>query len=218
MLDSPSTLTDRRAFLARMGAGAALLGAGAAPLAGLVRRSDPDLDDWFDGITGLHKVVFDAPAMNGGLPAIWPRVYLLTMKEAYPDLADGDQTAVLVLRHNAIAMGMQDAMWAKYRFGEEYGVQDGSAPATRNVFATIEGLPLPDLGVRRLIDTGVKVGLCNMALTAGSMEAAAKTGGDAAAIKQDWVDHLLPGIQIVPSGVMAVSRAQEKGCAYVYAG
>jgi intracellular sulfur oxidation DsrE/DsrF family protein len=29
---------------------------------------------------------------------------------------------------------------------------------------------------------------------------------------------LLPGVQVVPSGVWAVGRAQEKGCGYCYAG
>ena len=31
-------------------------------------------------------------------------------------------------------------------------------------------------------------------------------------------DQLLPGVQIVPSGVWAIGRAQENGCAYCYAG
>ena len=41
---------------------------------------------------------------------------------------------------------------------------------------------------------------------------------DAAQVKQDWIANLLPGIVVVPSGVLAVSRAQEKGCAYCFAG
>jgi intracellular sulfur oxidation DsrE/DsrF family protein len=221
MSNRTDTSTDRRTFVGRMGAGAAALSLGApGSLAAAMTPSgaDPQLEAWFDRIQGSHKAVFDAPAINGGLPAIWPRVYFVTMKEAYPDLRDSDNTAVLILRHSAIAMGMQDAMWAKYGFGEELGVNDGDRPAMRNVFASIEGLPLPQIGVRNLVDSGVLVGICNMALTVESMSAAARTGGDAAAIKQEWIDHLIPGIQVVPSGVMAVVRAQEKGCALVFAG
>src|SRR2546427_4287085 len=33
---------------------------------------------------------------------------------------------------------------------------------------------------------------------------------DAAQVKQDWIANLLPGIVVVPSGVLAVSRAQER--------
>tara|TARA_R110000868_G_scaffold9349_10_gene46831 strand:+ start:9370 stop:9507 length:138 start_codon:yes stop_codon:yes gene_type:complete len=35
---------------------------------------------------------------------------------------------------------------------------------------------------------------------------------------QEWVDAVQPGIQIVPSGVWALGRAQENGCGYIFAG
>ena len=41
---------------------------------------------------------------------------------------------------------------------------------------------------------------------------------DAMEVKNDWKANLLPGIQIVPSGVWAVGRAQEHGCTYCFAG
>ncbi len=41
---------------------------------------------------------------------------------------------------------------------------------------------------------------------------------DAKTVYNDWKSGVLPGIQIVPSGVWAVGRAQEHGCAYCYAG
>jgi intracellular sulfur oxidation DsrE/DsrF family protein len=37
-------------------------------------------------------------------------------------------------------------------------------------------------------------------------------------VKKDWVSGVLKHIQIVPSGVWAVGRAQEHGFAYCYAG
>jgi len=43
-------------------------------------------------------------------------------------------------------------------------------------------------------------------------------GMDPAEVKKDWVSGILPGIQVVPSGVLAVNRAQEQGCTYCYAG
>ena len=39
-----------------------------------------------------------------------------------------------------------------------------------------------------------------------------------AEVKKDWVAGVLPGIQLVPSGVLAVNRAQEHGCTYCFAG
>ena len=37
-------------------------------------------------------------------------------------------------------------------------------------------------------------------------------------VKEEWVSGVLPGIQIVPSGIWALSRAQKKDCGYIYAG
>jgi len=38
------------------------------------------------------------------------------------------------------------------------------------------------------------------------------------AVKKDWVAGLLPGVQVVPSGVLGVAHAQELGCVYCFAG
>ena len=37
-------------------------------------------------------------------------------------------------------------------------------------------------------------------------------------VKKDWTDAVLPGIQVVPSGVVACNGAVSRGCAYVFAG
>jgi hypothetical protein len=60
--------------------------------------------------------------------------------------------------------------------------------------------------------------ICDAALTVNSGMVAMKTNGNAADIKKEWVDGLLPGIQVVPSGVWAVGRAQEHGCGYCFVG
>jgi intracellular sulfur oxidation DsrE/DsrF family protein len=38
------------------------------------------------------------------------------------------------------------------------------------------------------------------------------------AAKKEWLAHIIPGTTVVPSGVLALGRAQEKGCTYCYAG
>jgi intracellular sulfur oxidation DsrE/DsrF family protein len=142
-------------------------------------------------------------------------VYLMTMDATYPHDAD---SVMVILRHEAIPLAMQDGLWAKYHFGEMFGIKSGDAPATSNPFATITGLPLPGLGITELLKSGVLIGVCNAALTVYSGAAAKKMNMDAAAVKNEWVAGLYAGIQVVPSGVMAVGRAQELGCSYCYAG
>ena len=79
-------------------------------------------------------------------------------------------------------------------------------------------LPLPGTGLEALLAKGVLIGACNMALTVYSGMVAQSMGMEAAAVKADWIANLIPGIQVVPSGVLAVSGTQEKGCAYCFAG
>jgi hypothetical protein len=54
-------------------------------------------------------------------------------------------------------------------------------------------------------------------MTVNSALVAQKSGGDAAAIKKEFEAALLPGVQVVPSGLWALNRAQENGCSYCFA-
>jgi intracellular sulfur oxidation DsrE/DsrF family protein len=60
--------------------------------------------------------------------------------------------------------------------------------------------------------------VCDAAMTVYSAAVAQAMGKDAAAVRKEWDAALLPGMSLVPSGVWALGRAQEKGCAYIFAG
>src|SRR5438128_459817 len=79
-------------------------------------------------------------------------------------------------------------------------------------------VPIPGMGTDELLAKGALVGVCNIALTFNSMRLAKDMGMQAEAIKKEWIENLLPGVLVVPSGVIAINRAQEKGCAYCFAG
>jgi intracellular sulfur oxidation DsrE/DsrF family protein len=136
------------------------------------------------------------------------------MEATYP----GQTTAVVILRHAGLGLALGDPVWAKYGIGEMFGVKEGDAFATRNPYATITGLPIPGLGIAELIKSGVLVGACDVALTIYSAGAAKKMGLAPDVVKKEWIAGLLPGVQVVPSGVLGVARAQELGCAYCFAG
>src|SRR5258705_6193918 len=216
----------RRGFLGRLAATAAAGVAGLTPLRleaqparhePILGGADPSFETWLNRITGKHKMIFDAPEVNGGMPVIWPRVWLKRNDENYAK-KDADNSAVVVLRHSAIPIAMQDALWVKYKLGEAFSIKEGEAPAARNIFADVMPLLLPGTGLKALLAAGVQVGCCNVALTVYSAMVAQKMSMDAAAVKAEWVAGLLPGVQVVPSGVLAVARSQEKGCAYCFAG
>ena len=65
---------------------------------------------------------------------------------------------------------------------------------------------------------GVLVAACDMALTVYSQLVAQSMQTNATMVKADWIANVIPGIQVVPSGVLAVNGAQEKGCSYCFAG
>jgi intracellular sulfur oxidation DsrE/DsrF family protein len=95
-----------------------------------------------------------------------------------------------------------------------------NAPSVRNTFYQPKAgeLMLPDASIEELTKSGVLIGVCDIALSVYSSMAAKEKNMDAADCKKEWVAGLLPGIQIVPSGVYAVNRAQEHGCTYCFAG
>jgi hypothetical protein len=219
--NASSTELPRRGFIGTVAAAAAGLGmvgllpGSASADATASSAADPQLEAWFGKLQGKHRVVFDAPAVNSGMPMVWPRVYLLTMKGTYPN----DQaTAMVIARHEGLPLALTDAIWAKYHLGEMFNVKNGDAPATSNPFANITTLPLPDLGTAGLLKTGVLIGACDVALTMSSGAAAQKMGLDPKVVKAEWVAGLFPGVQVVPSGVMAVARAQEFATSYIFAG
>ena len=215
-----NSTTARRGFLGRIAAGAAALGLSSGvpstlSAETLTMSKDPALDAWLGKIKGKHKMVFDVTEPNNGFGVIWPRIYMNTMNATYP----GETvTPVVILRHAGIPLGMTDALWAKYPLGETFGIKEGDAPAKKNVYANITNLPLPGLGTTNLLKDGVLIGLCDVALTVYSAGVAEKVGMAADAVKKEWVAGLLPGVQVVPSGVFGVARTQELGCAYCFAG
>jgi intracellular sulfur oxidation DsrE/DsrF family protein len=183
-----------------------------------------DADAWFAKIKGKHRIIYDVPVPNSMMPFAWSKVFLLT--NAATGTPEKENNVVVVFRHDGIPFAFEDKIWAKYKFGEMFHVNDmgTTTPSVRNMFwkakpgaFQVPGLGPVDLGIDQLQDSGVMFCVCDMAMTVYSAVAAGN-GGNAADVKKEWIAGLLPGIQVVPSGVWAVGRAQEHGCAYCYAG
>jgi len=180
-----------------------------------------DAEAWFDKVKGSHRIVYDAPEPHDGFPFIWTWVYYTTNNQT--GSADGDLTAMVVLRHNAIPFAMEDRLWAKYKFGEFFKITDKNinAPAVRNLYWMPKEKDFPVAaieGIQKLQQRGAMFCVCDMALTVYSGFVAQAMNLNQEEVKKDWLTGILPGIQVVPSGVWAISRAQEKNCAYCYAG
>ncbi len=225
--------TPRRGFLGRVAATAAafglgqlvpdrLAGQGYGSAAGSASGAaqDPALTAWLNKIKGKYRQVYDVPEPNHGIAFAWSRVFYMTNTET--GAADADTSVVIVLRHAAIPFAMVDDAWAKYKFGEMFGIPEPetNAPAVRNFLykAPPEKLPLPGMGIDPLLASGALMGVCNMAIKFYSGQAAPKMNMTAEQIQREWIAAVIPGIQVVPSGVWAVNRTQMHGCTYCFAG
>ena len=224
--------SPRRKFLQTLAAGSAAIGVAtvltpfqqvqAEPVP-LQNNSGPD--EWFDKIKGKHRIVFDVTEPHEVFPFAWPKVFLLT--NAATGTPEKENSAVVILRHDAIGYAFPDSMWAKYNFGAMFKANDPKtkAPSMRNPFwqpkpgdFMIPGVGPVAIGINELQDSGVMFCVCNMAMTVYSAVVAEQMKMKKEDILKEWTENVLPGVQIVPSGVWAVGRAQEHGCAYCFAG
>ena len=229
--------THRRGFLGLITASAAAIGlsgmimpiklkASPTPLGGNILDSDPmDADLWFNKVKGKHKIVYDAPHPNDMLPFAWPKIFLLTNQQT--GTPNTDCGIVVILRHSAIGYAFEDRLWEKYKFGELFNAPDPKtkSPSLRNPFwkpqtgdFKVPGVGVVAIGINELQSEGVMFCVCNVAITVFTAAIAEKLKLNAEEVKKDWMAGLLPGIQVAPSGVWAVGRAQEHGCAYCFAG
>lgn len=242
--------TPRRGFVGRMAAGMAALAGGAlfgralgaqqgATMAS--RRSvapvSADWDmSWVDRVAGAHRQVFDSPEIADGSVLHQARTWLADFAEVY-GAKPAEMSGVVVIRHAAIPMVLNDALWGELDLGRTLARADGDsppmtptvlkdpatgAPARRNPFLASNlkdgakhALIWPDGGFDSLMERGVVVLACNLALRRAVGLVARHDGVDATVARAKVMANLIPGVIVMPSGIFAVTRAQEAGCNFL---
>jgi hypothetical protein len=175
-------------------------------------------DSWVSKLTAKHKAMFEAASVEEGAVLGHAVRYLNGMREAL-ETADGDVQVVLVIRHSAIPMAFNDAMWAKYNIGKQAKIKDGNDWATRNPYLNGRsgGSGRGDRPSATLAWFGthghIMLG-CNMATLGWGGEFAQAAGLDSKTVYEDLKANLVPGMILQPNGIYAVHRAQEAGCTF----
>ena len=175
-------------------------------------------DSWVSKLTAKHKAMFEAAAVDEGNVLGHAVRYLNGMREAL-ETADGDVQVVLVIRHSAIPMAFNDAMWAKYNIGKQAKIKDGSDWATRNPYlnnargGAARG-DRPSATLAWFASHGHIMLGCNLATLGWSGEFAQAAGLDSKTVYEEIKANLVPGMILQPNGIYAVHRAQEAGCTY----
>lgn len=214
--------TDRREFLgAVVGAGLVLGGKTGRREDGRNVQSSWDVS-WTAKITGKHRAVFDSPEVSHGLGLVRTLVWFRDYGEVYGARPE-EMSAVVVLRHSGIWMIMNDEFWDHHGIGKLTGINDPKTgrPIKRNPFlgpTPYANIP-PAIGdnVLTKVLAAATVLACNLAFQDVVEKMKEHTGGDATRARSMALQHLVPGIVLQPSGVFAVTRAQEEGCQYMLA-
>ena len=213
---------NRREFLALAAFAAAGLGAMLPAAGAAAAPSGPatDFTRWLDSIPGKQRALFDMREPNDGLAFAWSWVFLFTAPQAY-GVPESDVGVAIVLRHNAIPIALDDSAWKKYKLGEFFKITDPQtgAPAVRNPYYLTMAEPFfPEMAMQKLIDRGVRVVACDMAIHFYTGLLAKQMGLKHEDVKQDWNSAVLPNVAHAPSGVVACQGAVARGCTYLFAG
>lgn len=215
--------TPRRKFITTALSGAAAFGLSSivSPLKMQAETILPgsdvhDAQKWFEQVKGKHKMVFDMPKHHDGAAIGWA----LTLMDSLNDMGttDKDLSIVIVLRSGGTPLAIADPLWKKYDFGKRIELKD---PVTKkfamyNLFAKCK--TDDDDCLELFQKRGGLVCVCNHAVEGMSEGLAKKLKLKKEDVLKEFIDNLLPGIQLVPSGIWALYHAQELGCKFSFGG
>jgi hypothetical protein len=176
---------------------------------------------WADRVTGKFRAVFDSPEISEGAGLFRSIVWCDEYKAVY-GTARSDMSPVLVVRHEAIELAMNDEYWKQFKIGKEAKLKtpEGKKWAEANPV----GVPTPGAPAKfarynivNFIEDGGTVLACNLAFGDVVDRFKKEDKVEAVAARQRAIEHMIPGVILQPSGVFAVLRAQEAGCHYIMA-
>jgi intracellular sulfur oxidation DsrE/DsrF family protein len=220
----------RRLFLARLGAGASVVGATvvSSPAAAAQAAADAawrparhTQDDWLDKISGVHRFLFDTSTGDGmGWALQFATNYFTANQEGY-GLKDSDLAVVIVARHKSTSFAYNDAIWAKYgkQLSEQAEFTDPKTkePPKVNVYAGAGDGSGQAGKMDALIKRGVQFAVCQTSTRGIAGRIARANGVDTNSVVKEITTNLIGNARMVPAGILAVNRAQERGYSFIYA-
>ena len=202
-------------LLASLTGGAAMHATAADATAQTAGASTPNWDlRWLDELRGKHKQLYDLGTFNLGAdqaPLRYTRNFLDTFRDVYT-LESPDINTLVGVSGPALALNASDRLWEKYALGERSKIIDPSTmkPAVRNIM--LDG---SDVSIKALQSRGTIFWQCNVALGLVAQQLAEARRMPVADVRADLVAGLNPGVRLVPSHVMALALAQERGFTYM---
>lgn len=219
---------ERRLFLARLGVGAGVVSAtvaGASPAAAQTteaswRPARHAQDDWYDKIPGVHRFLFDTSTADSlGWSLQFATNYFNANQQVY-GLKDSDLAVIIVARHKSTSFAYNDAIWAKYgtQLSEQADFLDPKTkePPKINVYGPA-GETAQAGKMEALIKKGVQFAVCASSTRGIATRIAKATGLEIDNVIKEITSNLIANSHMVPAGILAVNRAQERGYSFIYA-
>ena len=216
MSTQDSRLLARRSFFSRLGfgvIGGAAAGAAVMPAQAQAQTAGGKFeparhaeDDWYDQVPGKHRFIIDGPYPDGISSALQFANNFYNLNVSAYGLKDEDLAVIIVARHQSTMFGYGDAVWAKYGkpISDRINLVDPKTkqPPTANMYKD---------RFDALIKRGLRLAVCQQATRGNAMAIAMATGQDVDAVFNELKANLLTNARLVPVGILAVSRAQERG-------
>jgi intracellular sulfur oxidation DsrE/DsrF family protein len=171
-----------------------------------------ELDDWMAQLPGQHRFIIDTVDPEGFTLALpFANNYFRANQSGY-GLKDSDLAVIVVARHHSTPFAFNDAMWAKY--GVQIGKRGGFVdPETR----TAPKSNVHTTALNALLKRGVHLAVCQLATRAYAGDIATAVGSTTEDIYKELSANLVSNSHLVPAGIVAVNRAQERGYSFARA-
>ena len=212
-----SVLSSRRSFvtaLTSVAGLAAFRAPGDAAAQSVPASAGPFDMAWLEQMKGKHKQVYDLGGFSlaeDGRPLRFCKNFLDTFRDVYK-LEYPELNTAVGISGGALPMNASDRLWEKYRLGERSKIIDPMTkqPSVRNIF--YDG---SDISVKAMQARGTIFWQCNVALGNVAQQLADQFKMPFAEVRADLIAGLNPGVKLMPSHVMALALAQERGFTYM---
>jgi hypothetical protein len=211
-----SELSSRRSFFTTVAsvAGLAALHAPGEAAAQTSPSAGPFDMAWLEQMKGKHKQLYDLGGISlaeEGRPLRFCKNFLDTFHDVYK-LQYPDINTAVGISGPAFPMNASDRLWEKYKLGERSKIIDPMTkqPSVRNIF--YDG---SDISVKAIQARGTIFWQCNVALGGVAQQLADQFKMPFAEVRADLIAGLNPGVKLMPSHVMSLALAQERGFTYM---
>ena len=212
----------RRSFVSHAGGIAAALGFvdrqapdTAAPSAAAAgwQPARHEQDAWLEELPGQHRVLFDTwTAARFSDSLLFAGNIYRANRDTYK-LTERDHAIVICARHQTAPFAFNDAMWAKYgrtfsRRMEWVDPKTNESPAV-NIYTR---------QLSNFVRQGVHLAVCNLSTRAYTDIIARETQRSTDEVYKELTTNTVGNSHFVPAGVLAATRAQEKGYSIISIG